>query len=114
MTLVKAWADGEKEPEEISTHNSEAVKQLLCFAALCCNGTVVFHGAEEEHIGDPTETAIVLAAYQNGMTKELLNSQYPRLAEIPFDSDRKLMTVISRTDGGYMAIVKGAFDMLAM
>ncbi len=113
MTLVKAWADGEKEPEEISTHNSEAVKQLLCFAALCCNGTVVFHGAEEEHIGDPTETAIVLAAYQNGMTKELLNSQYPRLAEIPFDSDRKLMTVISRTDGGYMAIVKGAFDMLA-
>ena len=113
MTLVKAYADGQPEPEEISTHNSEAVKKLLCYGTLCCDGSVVFHGTEEQHIGDPTETAIVLAAYQNGMPKENLNENYPRLAEIPFDSDRKLMTTINRVDGRYVVIVKGAFDMLA-
>jgi Ca2+-transporting ATPase len=67
----------------------------------------------EQHIGDPTETAIVLAAHQNGMEQEALNEQYPRLAEIPFDSDRKLMTTVNEMDGKRMVIVKGAFDVMA-
>ena len=47
------------------------------------------------------------------MPKEVLNQKYPRLAEIPFDSDRKLMTTVNRIDGKNMVIVKGAFDMMA-
>lgn len=113
MTLVKAWTDGKEDCENIGTQNSQEMQRLLCCAALCCDGSVVFHGTEEQHIGDPTETAIVLAAHKNGMPKDELNRQFPRLAEIPFDSDRKLMTTINRMDGKNRVIVKGAFDVMA-
>ncbi len=111
MTLVKAYVDG-GEIETISDRNSPAVKKLLEYGTLCSDGSVIFHGKEEQHIGDPTETAIVLAAHKNGSTKEELNRNYPRLAEIPFDSDRKLMSTVNRIDGKNIVIVKGAFDMM--
>ncbi len=113
MTLTKAYVDGYAEAEKISNENSEGVRKLLMYGTLCCDGTVVFHGDEEKHLGDPTETAIVLAAHKNGMPKDELNQTYPRLAEIPFDSDRKLMTTVNRMDGKNIVIVKGAFDMMA-
>ena len=113
MKLVKAYLDGLELTEDITTNNSEPVKRLLTYGTLCCDGSVVFNGMEEIHIGDPTETAIVLAAHKNSMPKDALNGQYPRLAEIPFDSDRKLMTTVNRIDGKNIVIVKGAFDVLA-
>lgn len=113
MTLVEAYVDGFATAEKITTANSESVKTLLQYGTLCCDGSVVFHGTEEQHIGDPTETAIVLAAHKNGMPKDDLNKRYPRLAEIPFDSDRKLMTTVNRIDNKNIVIVKGAFDMMA-
>lgn len=113
MTLVKAWVDGMEEPELISGKNSEKIRTLLELGTLCSDGSVIFHGTKEQHIGDPTETAIVLAAYNNGMPKEQLNMAYPRLAEIPFDSDRKLMTTVNRMNGKNIVIVKGAFDVLS-
>lgn len=113
MTLVKAYLNTTGKLEEISSQNSEEVKLLLQYGSLCCDGSVVFHGEEEQHIGDPTETAIVLAAHKNGMPKEDLNKQYPRLAEIPFDSDRKLMTTVNLIDEEKIVIVKGAFDIMA-
>ena len=113
MTLTKAYADGYTEPENISNNNTDSIKKLLMYGTLCCDGSVVFHGTEEQHIGDPTETAIVLAAHKNGMPKDDLNKKYPRLAEIPFDSDRKLMTTVNKIDGKNVVIVKGAFDMMA-
>ncbi len=112
MTLVKAYADSVGE-ERISGENSEAVKKLLSYATLCSNGTVVLENEQERHVGDPTETAIVLAAMRNGMTKDGLNQENPRLAEIPFDSDRKLMTTVNRMGDKLTVIVKGAFDVLA-
>lgn len=112
MTLVKAYLDGADAAEDISAENSEQVKWLLSLGTLCCDGSVVFHGMQEQHIGDPTETAIVLAAHRNGMPKEQLNKRYPRLAEIPFDSDRKLMTTVNRIGDKNVVIVKGAFDMM--
>jgi len=112
MTLVKAYLDGAKDTEDITTQNTEAVKKLLTYGTLCCDGSVVFHEKEEQHIGDPTETAIVLAAHRNGMPKDALNKLYPRLAEIPFDSDRKLMTTVNLVDGKNLVIVKGAFDVM--
>ena len=113
MTLVQAYLDKGRKKEGISSVNSEGVRQLLRYGTLCCDGSVSFHGAEEKHIGDPTETAIVLAAHRNGMPKDELTRQYPRLAEIPFDSDRKLMTIVCRIEGKLVAIVKGAFDVMA-
>lgn len=114
MTLVKAYVDGSDAPEDISTENSEAVRALLLRGALCCDGSVVFgEDGTEQHLGDPTETSIVLAAHRNGMPKDDINKQYPRVAGIPFDSDRKLMTTVNVMDGKNVVIVKGAFDMLA-
>ena len=112
MTLVKAYVDGQEAPEDINTQNSEPVCKLLRYAGLCCDGTVTFHDGQEQHIGDPTETAIVLAAHKNGIYKDTLEKQHPRLAELPFDSDRKLMTTVHRIDGKCIVIVKGAFDMM--
>ncbi len=113
MTLVKAYVEGMDGTEEINTQNSDAICKLLKYGTLCCDGNVIFNGREEQHIGDPTETAIVLAAHRNGLPKEELNRKYPRLAEIPFDSDRKLMTTVNNIDGKNIVIVKGAFDVMA-
>lgn len=114
MTLVKAYVDGKGTTEDISEGNSEAVRALLLRGALCCDGSVVFNDdGTEQHIGDPTETSIVLAAHKNGIPKDDINKQYPRVAGIPFDSDRKLMTTVNVMDGQNVVIVKGAFDMLA-
>ncbi len=112
MTLVEAYVDNAKEKEEISENNSSKVKKLLTFATLCCDGSVVFEKNKEKHLGDPTETAIVLGAHKNGLEKNALNEKYPRLAEIPFDSDRKLMSTINQIDGKLYVIVKGAVDVI--
>ncbi len=114
MTLVSAYVDGGADTEAISAENSEAVRTLLRYGTLCCDGSVVINqDGTETHIGDPTETSIVFAAYKNGMGKDELNKAYPRLGGIPFDSDRKLMSTINEMDGKLVVIVKGAFDMLA-
>lgn len=112
MTLVQAYADGAQTPEAISAQASQPVQRLLQLASLCCDGTVVVQDGREEAIGDPTETAILSAALKNGMAKLELEDRYPRQAELPFDSDRKLMTTVNRMDGKNVVIVKGAFDVL--
>ena len=113
MTLIEAFVDGTKDIEEIGEENSPKVKKLLKYATLCCDGSIVIEKNKEKHIGDPTETAIVSAALKNGLIKDELNSKYPRKAEIPFDSDRKLMSTINEIDGKLYVIVKGAVDVLA-
>ncbi|MBO5068062.1 MAG: calcium-translocating P-type ATPase, PMCA-type [Clostridia bacterium] len=112
MTLVKAFVDGQDGVEDIGENNTELVKKLLTYGTLCSDGSVVFEDGKEVHIGDPTETAIVLAAYKNGLKKDQLNSDYPRIAGIPFDSDRKLMSTVNVIDGKNVVIVKGAVDMM--
>lgn len=113
MTLVKAYIDGNSDIIDVSPENSDKILKLLEYGTLCCDGSVVFHDGKEQHIGDPTETAIVLAAHNLGSEKDELNRNYPRLAELPFDSDRKLMSTVNEIDGKYVVIVKGAFDMMA-
>lgn len=114
MTLTKAYIDGAAQPEEISSSNSESIKKLLSFASLCCDGSVIFNqDGSQQHIGDPTETSIIAAAHKNGIEIDELNKSCPRLAELPFDSDRKLMSTINRIDGKNIVIVKGAFDVMS-
>ncbi len=115
MTLVRTYLDG-KDDSEAFTPNagvSEETAHLLRLSALCCDGSVHFEGDTEQHIGDPTETALVLAAHKCGMPKDIINSESPRVAELPFDSDRKLMSTVNRIDGRLVVITKGAFDVMA-
>nr|WP_255575613.1 calcium-translocating P-type ATPase, PMCA-type [Caproiciproducens faecalis] len=79
---------------------------LLNTASLCCNCTV---SGGKIH-GDPTEAAIVAAAPTD---KNKLDEEYPRVLEIPFSSERKMMTTVHRLGGGrYRIITKGAPDIL--
>ena len=112
MTLVKAYVDGSEGLVDIGTDSAE-LNNLLKLATLCCDGSVIFDNDTVKHIGDPTETAIVFASHEAGMTKDELNSANPRIAELPFDSDRKLMTTVNVIDGKNVVITKGAFDVMA-
>ncbi len=93
----------------------ESLKQqkigLLIGQALALNNDInITHHAEV--IGEPTELALYNAASQNGFDKTVLEQQYPRLAELPFDSERKCMTTLHQTDDGVIAFVKGAPETL--
>ena len=114
MTLTKVWVEGQQGLEAVSEGNSQMARHLLTLGTLCCDGSVTY-GADgkETHIGDPTETAILVAAHKNGLEQEALNGKYPRLGELPFDSDRKLMTSVNQMEGKTVVIVKGAFDVMA-
>ena len=113
MTLVKTYVDGGEAAPFDPANTDEKTKQLLTWGTLCCDGSVEFEGDREVHLGDPTETAIVLAAHKLGSEKDALNESCPRLASLPFDSDRKLMTTVNKIDGKLVAVVKGAFDVMA-
>ncbi len=112
MTLVKSYVDGVG-IEEIGENLSENTKKLLKFGTLCSDGSIAEENGKLIHIGDPTETAIVLAAKNCGLEKDELNTLYERVAALPFDSDRKLMTTVNKIDGKFVVIVKGAFDVMA-
>ncbi|MBE6760663.1 MAG: cation-transporting P-type ATPase [Ruminococcaceae bacterium] len=93
---------------------SENAVTLIRTAALCGNSTAqVLAGGKIRPIGDPTEVSIVSASIDYcGLTKEELENIYPRMAEVPFDSARKLMTTINMINNRPFAIVKGSPDIL--
>ncbi len=115
MTLVRTYCDGEESSDLFSAKEgvSDKTRHLLRLSSLCCDGSIAFEGDREIHIGDPTETALVLAAHKIGMPKDALNGEFPRVAELPFDSDRKLMSTVNKMDGKLVVITKGAFDVMA-
>lgn len=87
--------------------------ELLTFAALCNNSTLTGTFNDWKATGDPTETALVLAAAKAGKVKAAMDNLFPRIGEYPFDSARKLMTTVHRLGGGrYRVITKGAPDVL--
>lgn len=112
MTITKTYVD-EDILKDFSVNTDENTKKLIMFGELCCNGSVNFENNKEIHLGDPTETSIIVAGHKLGFEKNDLNNKYPRINEIPFDSDRKLMSTINKIDNKYYLIVKGAFDIMA-
>jgi Ca2+-transporting ATPase len=89
-----------------------AVVRLLT-AAVLCNGAALCR--EEDRwlvLGDPTEGALLVAAAKAGLTKDALEKGAPFEQEIPFDAERKMMTIIRRTPSGLVAYSKGAPDVL--
>ncbi len=99
MTVVETWGD----------------KKEALFITTLCNDTVLTYGEDgaPKTAGDPTETAFVDAALKEGLDKNQLEIAMPRLAEISFDSERKLMSTIHPYNGKYRVMVKGAPDILA-
>ena len=101
-------SDREVEPPEV-------FRELLRGGSLCSDARV-FQDDEQGRWtvqGDPTEGALVVAAAKAGMTKTELDKQYPRIDEIPFDSDSKRMTTLHEIPGGgRVAYSKGAPEVL--
>ncbi len=100
LRVVSVWADG----KEVSTaHSTGAIKKLLQCMSIC--NTV--KGGRGNYMGDPTEVALKLFSDEREFTAE-----YSRLAEVPFDSDRKMMTVAADVNGERLSFTKGAPDVL--
>ncbi|WP_259295521.1 calcium-translocating P-type ATPase, PMCA-type [Enterococcus gallinarum] len=97
---------------ETFVHGSATPQQLLAIGALCNDSKLTVNGSEFQVTGDPTETAFVSKAYEEKLDKNELEANMPRVAEIPFDSERKLMSTIHKTEQGYRVMVKGAPDVL--
>jgi len=112
MTLV-AMYDGETLCNLEDGIATESQNMLLKLSAMCCNSSVETVNGISQQVGDPTEVAISVAALSNfGLSKYDFDNMYPRMCELPFDSDRKLMTTVNIIDGQPVAIVKGAPDIL--
>ena len=87
---------------------SQEVK-LLVYDGMLCNDTKI--ADDGKLTGDPTETALVDIAFKLGFTKNIYD-EMPRVDEIPFDSDRKLMTTVHERNGKYLVFTKGGVDEL--
>ena len=98
MTVQQVWTCGDRHRREV-----------LTIGALC-NDTVL--APDGKTAGDPTETAFVDAALLEGLDKNALERELPRVAELPFDSERKLMSTVHPLNGKYRVMVKGAPDVL--
>ena len=86
--------------------------ELLRAAVACNDAELVTQGEQPTIVGDPTEGALLVAAAKAGFNRADLDAQLPRLAMVPFDSDRKRMSVIRQTQDGPAAFVKGAPEII--
>ena len=108
MTVTKYFVDGQvKEISDFQKEN-KSQQQLMEIFVLCNDATY----SKESQTGDPTEIALVAAADKYEMHKSSLEKDYPRVDEIPFDSDRKLMTTVHARENKYYVMTKGAIDRL--
>lgn len=108
MTTRKIYADGELfDSENFNLEND--IHNSLMKASILCNDSTSIDGKE---IGDPTEVALVNLAHKYSLVEEKVRNTYKRLKEIPFDSDRKLMSTLHKIDNKYILYTKGALDVL--
>ena len=108
MTVEHYFIDGKDIPaEEIDPFNP-LHKQMMRLSILCNDATNI----DGQEIGDPTETALINLGTQKGVPAQRVRNTYPRLSEIPFDSDRKLMSTLHNLKEGYTMITKGAVDVM--
>ena len=107
MTVQKIYFDGQiiDKDDEINARQG----QLIIDGALC-NDSVQKEGQE---IGDPTEIALVNFSEKHDLPVEKMREKYQRLGEIPFDSDRKLMSTVHKIGDNYKMLTKGAVDILS-
>jgi len=87
------------------------LKKLLSYAALCNGADLVKDASGYKIIGDPTEGAILSCAAKLNIWKQGLENKFPFIEEIPFDSERKKMTIVRRDNDKAVAFIKGAPDI---
>jgi len=93
--------------------NSEEIIPLLRAGILCNNSRTGYdEEGNERFLGDPTETALLISGSKTGLEKKKLEKEYRRVDEIPFSSQRKMMTTIHEYKGGQIAFVKGAPEVV--
>ncbi len=110
MTFQTIYADGEeRDGKELSLSND--VQRLLLKAALLCSDATTDEDSGAA-IGDPTEVAMVQLGDQFSVDETAYRNQHPRLYELAFDSDRKLMSTLHDIDGVPTLYTKGAMDVL--
>lgn len=108
MTVQEVFVEDEiKDVNELSQTNE--LQKKLILSALLCNDAVTI---ENREMGDPTEIALVNLGESYGIDELDIREKYSRLGELPFDSDRKLMSTINEINGKAMIITKGALDVL--
>jgi len=107
MTVRKVYVNGEELEAREEMRGSHG--ETLLRAALLCSDATVNGGGE---VGDPTETALVRWGELHGLDEEETRQTWPRLAELPFDSDRKMMSTVHRLENGVTLLTKGAVDVL--
>ena len=108
MTVKHLYVDGKTVDAENVKVESKIEMGLLRAAVLCSNAVNV-NGQE---IGDPTEIALVNVGHKYNMVETEVRKEYSRLRELPFDSDRKMMSTLNRIEGRNYLITKGAPDII--
>ena len=113
MTVQEIYVGNQMWAADTELKNNESLPIFMQAMVLCNDSIVNCNGnGELNTLGDPTETALIHFASDLGFAKDKLEMDMPRLAEIPFDSDRKLMTTINQVNGINRVITKGAPDVL--
>lgn len=108
MTVKKAFVNNRFiDGEELNVE--DVVENYLLKSSILCNDATSKDGKE---IGDPTEVAFVNLGHKLSISELELRDTYERLAEVPFDSDRKLMSTLHFFDDKYIMFTKGALDVL--
>ncbi len=98
--------------EQVKLETRPGLEALLRASVLCNGAELRQEGGAWNILGDPTEGALLVAAAKAGLRKDPLEQEAPFLGEVPFDSERKKMTIVRRTESGPVAFVKGAPDLL--
>lgn len=129
MTVTKLWSGGKTwsvtgtgympqgeffvEEQAVSPKTEKTLLQLLTFGMLCNNADLMEKGNQVVLDGDPTEGAMLVAALKAGLTKRQLHESFTIVKEFPFDSSRKMMSVIVKDEAGkHFVVTKGAPDVL--
>ena len=107
MTVERVFCDDELQDIK-NINKTEDFKKLVYNCMLCNDSRVLENG---EIGGDPTETALVDMAFKQKYTQEIFKEN-PRVEEVPFDSERKLMTTVNENNGKYIVYTKGGVDEL--
>lgn len=108
MTVEDYYVDGKRIPVVDINLDDRNQKMLLNCSMLCNDST----NTDGQEIGDPTETALINLGSNLGMEAALIREKHPRISEVPFDSDRKLMSTAHVFENRYVMVVKGAVDVL--
>ena len=102
----------ELKSQTISLADFPELKRLLETGILCNSANLTHESQGWQITGDPTEGALIVAAEKGGLKKQELEAINPLLGEIPFDSERKRMSVLRKTSNGNILFVKGAPDLI--